>query len=88
MYTNIDECEAAGLDPDKVERIAKRIAAAMKDANDLGLYAYGGSCSLNLRFSDDPYKGALVVADNLGMNCDGGCGASCPDDDGLLRGEN
>lgn len=87
-YVNYNECEAAGLDPDEVNKIAARIARAMKDADDLGLIAFGGACDLNLRFRDDVDAGRLIVADGLGDNCDGGCGAAVFDDDGLMRGEN
>lgn len=84
-YANEEECRAAGLDPSKVEAIARRLERAGRDAAALGLHVFGGSGSGTLRF--DTSKGPLVVARMLGGSWDGGDGGTDVDEDGLLRGE-
>ena len=87
MYVNEAECEAAGLDPKEVEKVAKGLARQLKSAKALGIYVFGGSGSGSLRYDDGTGKGSLVVADCLPGTVDGGDGATFPDEDGLLRGE-
>lgn len=82
---NIDECEAAGLDPAKVLRIAKGLSRYAKEAEALGLQIFGGTGEGSLRFNDSGH-GDLVVAD-LDGNFSGGDGSACEDADGLIRGE-
>lgn len=79
------ECEAAGLDPAQVRRIAKGLSRYAKEASALGMTVFGGAGSGSLRF-DDGGNGPLVVAD-LDGNFDGGDGAADTSVDGLLRGE-
>lgn len=79
-----DECAAAGLDPEAVKGIARRISRAALDARRLGLTVFGGSGSGSLRF-DDGGNGPLIVAD-LGGSFDGGDGAE-NFRSGLRRGE-
>ncbi|QYC52569.1 hypothetical protein [Salmonella phage SSBI34] len=87
MYANVDECEAAGLDPKEVERIAKGLSRYGRQAAALGIQIFGGgSYSGSLRFVQHGEQGALVIADLDGM-FEGGDGATFPDKDGLLRGE-
>jgi len=90
-YVNLDECEAAGLDEKKVASITRRISKAAKEADEMGLYLFGGGAgypgSGTLRFRDDPEKGCLIVAVLDGC-FDGGDGGSLPDENGLERGEN
>ena len=82
-----DECEAAGLDPKEVQRIANGLSRYARQAEKLGLTIFGGgSGSGSLRFFDDPDKGALIVAWLDGMY-DGGDGAEESHQDGLTRGE-
>ncbi|MDU4254589.1 hypothetical protein [Pseudomonas sp.] len=85
MGVNEDECRAAGLDPAEIARIARGLSRYAKEAQRLGLCVFGGSGSGSLRYDDYP-RGNLIVADLDGI-FDGGDGASCPDSDGLLRGE-
>jgi hypothetical protein len=82
----IEECEAAGLDPKEVRRIANGLSRYGKQAKELGLTIFGGSGSGSLRFRDDPEKGALIVARLDGMY-DGGDGGEEDHHDGLSRGE-
>jgi len=84
MYANVNECEAAGLDPKKVESISRRISRAARDANAMGMIIFGGN-SGDLRY-DDGNGGYLIVA-SLDGRFDGGDGGACHDDLGLLRGE-
>lgn len=86
MYVNIKECEAAGLDPKEVERIAKGLSRYGKQARKLGVVVFGGSGSGELRFDDAIGFGPLKVAEVEG-NFDGGDGADQSWGDGLLRGE-
>lgn len=83
---NIDECNAANIDPKEVDRIAKGLSRYGKQARELGLTVFGGSGNGTLRVSDDSGLGQLVVA-QLDGNFDGGDGSETDSDDGLLRGE-
>ncbi|RCW64038.1 hypothetical protein DET61_11679 [Marinobacter nauticus] len=85
MYVNEDECEAAGLDPEEVKRIATGLSRYAKKAEALGLQIFGGTGTGSLRF-DDGGPGKLVVAEIEG-NFDGGDGGSTASKGGLLRGE-
>lgn len=84
MYVNDAECEAAGLDPKEVERIARGLSRYAKQAKALNLHVFGGAGSGTLRYGSD--YGALVCADLEGT-FDGGDGATDWDSEGLLRGE-
>lgn len=82
---NNSECEAAGLDPLEVKRIAKGLSRYAKEAQQLGIQVFGGSGTGDLRY-DDGGNGRLILAD-LDGDFDGGDGSSIPGGDGLLRGE-
>jgi hypothetical protein len=83
-----DECEAAGLDVKQVDRIAKRLESAARDARKLGLEVFGGSGSASLRVMErGDTERALVVADISGGSWNGGDGSYGPDENGLNRGE-
>lgn len=82
---NENECEAAGLDPLDVKRIAQGLSRYAKEAQKLGIQVFGGSGSGDLRF-DDGGNGKLIIAD-LDGDFDGGDGACSESDDGLIRGE-
>lgn len=62
MYVNDAECEAAGLDPEEVKRIATGLSRYAKKAEALGLQIFGGTGTGSLRF-DDGGPGKLVVAE-------------------------
>jgi hypothetical protein len=85
MYTNDEECEAAGLDRKEIERIAAGLSRYAKQAAALGLTIFGGSGTGSLRY-DDGGNGKLVVAELRGL-FDGGDGGERSTDDGYLRGE-
>ena len=82
---NENECEAAGLNPSDVKRIAQGLSRYAKEAQKLGIQVFGGSGSGDLRF-DDGGNGKLILAD-LDGDFDGGDGAAGESDDGLIRGE-
>jgi hypothetical protein len=85
-YIHEKECEAAGLDPKEVLRIARGISKYAKQAQALGIQVFGGSGTGSLRFPDG-WNGDLVLAD-LDGTFDGGDGkANDFGDDGLMRGE-
>lgn len=82
------ECEAAGLDPKAVARIAQRLNSAAKDARALGLEVFGGSGSGSLRVSSrGQEERALIVASMDDGSWNGGDGGAHEDENGLLRGE-
>lgn len=70
-----EKCKEFGLDIKKVTSIVKRLSKAAKEADELGLYIFGGSGSGDLRFggSDIQGPGHSVVAD-LDGTFDGGAG--------------
>lgn len=82
---NSDECRAAGLDPAEVAKIARGLSRYAKQAQALGISIFGGSAGGQLRFKDGA-PGDLILADLAG-SYDGGDGSTCPDAEGLLRGE-
>lgn len=82
---NENECEAAGLNPLDVKRIAQGLSRYAKEAQKLGIQVFGGSGSGDLRF-DDGGNGKLILAD-LDGDFDGGDGAASESEDGLIRGE-
>ncbi|HAT2715827.1 TPA: hypothetical protein I8303_004637 [Aeromonas hydrophila] len=84
-HENTAECEAAGLDPAQVRRIAKGLSRYAKEAQALGLTVFGGSGLGSLRV-DDGGDGQLIVAYLDGW-FDGGAGNSRHDAAELLRGE-
>lgn len=85
MYVNESECEAADLDAEEVERIARGLSRYAKQAEALGLQIFGGTGSGTLRFNDGG-PGRLIVA-QIDGDFDGGDGGSSTSSDGLERGE-
>jgi len=83
---NLNECEAAGLDPEKVGSIARRLNKAAKEAAALGIVIFGGSGSGTLRYHDGK-GGALIVAVLPEGVWDGGDGSERDGGDGLKRAE-
>lgn len=47
------ECEAANIDPDKVQRLARRLARLARDADNLSMTIFGGSDTGTLRLKND-----------------------------------
>lgn len=86
MHANTDECEAAGLDPDVVERLSRRLSKAAREAEAMGLTVFGGTGRGTLRYRPRGDDRCLIVSDLHG-DFDGGDGGTAPDEDGLLRGE-
>lgn len=86
LTANEAECLRAGVDSRAVESIIRRLLAAARDANRLGLTVFGGAGSLSLRWYGDG-GGPLIVAEGQAQNVDGGDGASRQDEEGLFRGE-
>jgi len=46
------ECEASGIEPNEVRSIVRRLERAAKDANELGLYIFGGDARCTLRVAE------------------------------------
>jgi hypothetical protein len=89
-----DECNAAGIDPEEVRRIAKGVEKYGRQARKLGIEFFGGSGICTMRFADEKSRnadrkhGKLIIATLLGFSCDGGDGGNQPyPPDGLNRGE-
>ena len=77
-YTEEDQCIEHGFDPEKVEKVARSIAKAAKEADKLGLMLFAGCFGglvLRPKYRDecDPGK-ADNLTSSLGRNCDGGDG--------------
>ncbi len=86
MQVNARECEAAGLDPKEVRRIAAGLSRYAREAAALGLEIFGGSGTGDLRTEADARRAGLILA-RLDGSFNGGDGASEYDENGLLRGE-
>ncbi len=84
-YVNKECCDAAGLDPKEVLRIANGLSRYARQAKASGMTVFGGTGTGSLRF-DDGGDGALIVAELEGY-FDGGDGGECQTTDGLIRGE-
>lgn len=94
-YANKAECAAAGLDPKKVESIARRLSKLSLESDELGLTIFGGDSSGSLLMQGSEIEGRhrdsgggsgeLVVANIGGTNWDGGCSESAIGEDGLIR---
>lgn len=86
MTINDHECIKAGLDPEKVQNLGRRLERIARDCWALRIMIFGGSGMASLRFDDD--EGPPLILANLNTcNVDGGDGASWEHDDGYERGE-
>lgn len=90
-HVNYKECIAAGFSEEEileVEKIAKGISKYAKRSAKLGITIFGGS-SGSLRKKDGRCDGRSIILASLSEPSvwDGGCGACCEDEDGILRGE-
>lgn len=85
MFVNVPECVHAGLDPKKVERIAKGLSRYLREADSLGIELFGGSGTGSLRFDDG--QGQKLVLAYVDGHVDGGDGGTSTMDRGLERGE-
>lgn len=74
IYADEDSCLAAGVDPKKVDALAKKLSRLASEVEAMGLYIFGGSGSGSLRTVKTYEHGQIVVA-NLDVNIwDGGDG--------------
>lgn len=79
-------CAQCSVDPHDVARLLRRLEAAAREADRLGLIIFGGSGSGSVRYPDGG-AGHVVVGDlDVGW-WDGGDGACREDENGVLRGE-
>ncbi len=86
MLINYQECAKAGLDPEVIERLGRRLERVARECRDLGITIFGGSGAASLRF-DDGEQRPLILAHLDTSNVDGGDGAYTSDHDGYERGE-
>jgi hypothetical protein len=86
MTINPRECAKACINPQEVQKIAKRIEKVCRDADLLGLTLFCGT-SDSLRFTDQPGCRPLILASLYLPNTDGGDGSALVDSDGYERGE-
>lgn len=82
------ECAVSGLDERVVQRIARKLSQAAREAQRHGLTIFGGSGSGSLRFAaaDRDLNGPIIVA-ALDGPFDGGDGGEHECQAGLRRGE-
>lgn len=75
MIVSEERCIELGLDPKKVESIARRIGRAVKEANAMGLYLFAGNSTGRLVVNQNHFedKPELLVAE-LDGDMDGGVG--------------
>lgn len=73
MASEIDEvrCRNLGLDPLRVKSVARRISAAVQEANRMGLVLFGGSGTGDLRVSGGS-RGVVAVLEGRFDGGDGG----------------
>jgi len=83
---NEAEVEKSGLNPEKVKKLDRLMRRFVREAGKLRLEIFGGSGTLTLRYTDDPNKGHLILAE-AGGNISGGDGGQTLWGDGLARGE-
>lgn len=86
------ECDAAGQDPAKVARLARRLRKIARECEDLGITIFGGAHSGDLRAAEANklrrgLSDRMLILASVPGPFDGGDGGSVPDEDGLLRGE-
>lgn len=94
-YTDEESCKAAGVDPIKVEALAKRLARVAMDAERMGLLIFGGTEGGSLRtiydikgkgYTHDYIGRQIVVAVVSKGNWSGGDGGMI-EIDGVMYGE-
>lgn len=85
------ECDAAGQDPKKIARLARRLRSVAAECEELGLTIFGGAHSGDLRAPEaNRSRGLsdrLLILAHIPGPWDGGDGGGSEDEDGLLRGE-
>ena len=87
IYAYEESCKAAGVDPIKVESLARRLHKLGIEAHKMGLFIFGGSGSGTLRTEESYNNRNIVVASfGKGMEWDGGDGATTTID-GVMYGE-
>ena len=78
------ECEAAGLDPEVVQRIARRLERVARDAAKEGILIFGGSgFGLLAPIDAGSYPSRLRLAELDGGVWDGGDGGEVANHEGL-----
>lgn len=87
IYADEESCKAAGVDPMKVESLAKRLEKLGREASKMGLFIFGGSGSGTLRTRESYGNRNIVVASfGEGSEWDGGDGSTIMID-GVIYGE-
>lgn len=61
IYADEESCKAAGIDPKKVESLARRLDKLGKQAEKMGLFIFGGSGAGTLRTNEEYEHGQIVV---------------------------
>lgn len=85
-YAIYNCCIAAGVDPMKVESLAKRLEKLGKEAEKMGLHIFGGNGTGSLRTNESVNDSNIVVAHICGGHWDGGDGHEM-EIDGIIYGE-
>ena len=72
MFVDDAKCAELGIDPKRVESIARRISKAAMEAHAIGLVVFGGSGSGSLRISGRGVSGNVAELDGRFDGGDGG----------------
>lgn len=72
MFVDEDKCSELGVDPKRVQSIARRISKAAVEAHSIGLVVFGGSGSGSLRISGRGISGTVAELDGRFDGGDGG----------------
>lgn len=74
IYADEESCLAAGVDPKKIELLAKKVSRLAREVEAMGLFIFGGSGSGTLRTVRTYDYGQIVVANLDGNIWSGGDG--------------
>lgn len=87
MTINYEECAKAGLEPETVSRLGRRLERLAGECRALGIQIFSGSGTASLRFDDNAGLPPLILGDFVAPNVDGGAGVCMLADDGYERSE-
>lgn len=91
ILLNERECDAAGQDPKRIARLARRLRSVAAECEELGITIFGGAHSGDLRAAEANRSrrlhDQLLILAHIPGPFDGGDGGGREDENGLMRGE-